>query len=355
MKGIISPKKFIPLIRLLKQIVICKFLKKRIPIIVSFHVTNRCNLRCNYCYANFEDRFNKPIPDYTTREIIQIIDDMYDLGTRWIVLLGGEPLLRKDIGYIIKYIKSKNIICEVVTNGLLIKKKIKQLEPVDFLCISLDGDELANDAVRGTGTYKTTIEGLAIACEHGLQTRLHATLTKKNNNSQSMEHLAKLAEMYNVTFGYSSPILHEYNKTDEVFFSTNDIIEFWKQLLSFKKSNSKIYYTLNSLQYIIDWPFYPSMVVENLATISKDTNFKPIPCFFGQRSCYIDCDGYVYLCIAKGVKSGLNLKEVGFKKAWNYLTRFKCGSCAYVQYVEFNNFINLNLSNVITSLLMLIR
>ena len=62
-------KFIIAILRFAKQIIMSKILKKRIPIIVSFHITNKCNLRCRYCYANFDGRFDSKIPDFTTSEV----------------------------------------------------------------------------------------------------------------------------------------------------------------------------------------------------------------------------------------------------------------------------------------------
>ena len=337
-----SVQYLVPLARLVKQILYCRITKKRSPIHVSFHITNKCNLRCNYCYANYEKRFDKPVQDFTTRDIISIIDDIYALGTRWVVLLGGEPLLRKDIGYIVKYIKSKNILCEIVTNGILIKKKIEAIKDADLLCVSIDGTEEANDAIRGNNTYKRAVEGLSIATRYGMNTRIHATLTKLNNNEENLEHLNYLARKFHTSFGYSSPILHDYNKIDELCVSKEDVVEFWKIVEEFKKKGANNYYSNDALDYVIQWPFDHAKIITDKKEFEMFPRFKVKPCFVAQRSCYIDSEGVVYPCLMNGIKNGLNLHEVGFKKAWDYLKDYKCGACAYLQYVEFSNVMNLD-------------
>ena len=80
-------------------------IKKRVPLIVNYQVTTLCNLRCIYCYADLHSP--KEERDLSTAEIFREIDELYGLGTRWIRLMGGEPLMRDDIGAIIDYIKKK--------------------------------------------------------------------------------------------------------------------------------------------------------------------------------------------------------------------------------------------------------
>ena len=93
-----------------------KILGKMEPISVVLVVNNRCNLNCNYCFGDYGNRRDT---DYTTEELVKIIDDLYDLGTRYMIVHGGETLLRKDIGYIVNYIKNKGIYVGFLTNGIL--------------------------------------------------------------------------------------------------------------------------------------------------------------------------------------------------------------------------------------------
>ena len=124
------------------------------PISVVLVVNNRCNLNCNYCFGDYGNRRDT---DYTTEELVKIIDDLYDLGTRYMIVHGGETLLRKDIGYIVNYIKNKGIYVGFITNGILLQKKIDEIRNVDSLCISLDGRMEGNDLNRGKGAFEALL------------------------------------------------------------------------------------------------------------------------------------------------------------------------------------------------------
>ena len=114
---------------LVANVAYAKILKKRRPIFLGLYITNTCNLRCSYCFHNVEDRYDdKSRPDPKTLEIFRQVDEMYDLGTRWIFLLGGEPIVHKDIGNIVKYITDKGILLHIFTNGIMVPKRFDQIK-----------------------------------------------------------------------------------------------------------------------------------------------------------------------------------------------------------------------------------
>ena len=102
---------------------------------VYFHVTQRCNFNCTYCY----NRDNlQSLNDLNFKEVCDIIDKLKAISVRAIVLTGGEPLLRKDIVDIAKYIHLKGIACVLLTNGSLLHDNYEILNYVDTVIISLD-------------------------------------------------------------------------------------------------------------------------------------------------------------------------------------------------------------------------
>src|SRR6187455_3368863 len=86
-------------------------------------VTDRCNLRCQYCM---------PEPDYVWlpredilhfEEIEQLVDLFLDLGVDKVRLTGGEPLLRRDVADLVSRLAARPRIRDLAmtTNGVLLE------------------------------------------------------------------------------------------------------------------------------------------------------------------------------------------------------------------------------------------
>ncbi|NMC08386.1 MAG: radical SAM protein, partial [Candidatus Lokiarchaeota archaeon] len=314
------------------QIVKAKLLMRRIPIVVSIHVTNKCNLRCKYCYANVDGRFDAPKEEFSTADLKRYITEMQRLGTRWIVLLGGEPLLRKDIKEIIRHVKRSGMLCELVTNGTLIETNIQEIEDVDLLCISIDGDMESNDAARGNGSFTRALKGLEVATKHVINTRIHAVFTRYNVNARDLRCLASLAARFKTTFGFSNPITPHGDGREQSNYivNANELKPFLQLVKRYKLKNMPVYNSIAALNFASSDP--PKNLSKRRQTMQRDLVFKHTTCHAGDRFCYVDSEGFVYPCIECGVKAGLNIKEVGFKKAFDYLPAVKCHGCNHIQY-----------------------
>jgi radical SAM protein with 4Fe4S-binding SPASM domain len=98
---------------------------ERIPVSGSFELTFRCNLRCAHCYCNLPANDQNAIEkELTTEEAFNILDQIAEAGCLWLLITGGEPLLREDFLKIYTYAKKKGFIITLFTNGTLITPKI---------------------------------------------------------------------------------------------------------------------------------------------------------------------------------------------------------------------------------------
>ncbi len=123
-----------------------------VPPIMIFSITNQCNLSCKGCYHQALRK--SPQSEMSDEKMQSVINEAKELGISFIVIAGGEPLIRLEILNIIK--NFPEIIFLVFTNGLLIDeelskklKRIKNLIPV----ISLEGYGIDTDDRRGKGVY----------------------------------------------------------------------------------------------------------------------------------------------------------------------------------------------------------
>ena len=76
-----------------------------------------CNIRCRGCY-NLYKTYVKPLDQIKSE--VDLALKKRNLET--ITILGGEPTLHPDLVEVIRYIKSKNVICEILTNGVVFLK-----------------------------------------------------------------------------------------------------------------------------------------------------------------------------------------------------------------------------------------
>lgn len=139
-------------------------LTKPDPFDVDIKVTERCDSRCITCdvwKSEFKSGLGKEL---TTREIEDIFHQLKGMGVQTVGFTGGEPLLREDIGELIK--KAKEIVgakVYVVTNGSLLEKRAKLLveSGADYVSVSIDGIGKTDEEVRGSpGHYDRAIRGI---------------------------------------------------------------------------------------------------------------------------------------------------------------------------------------------------
>ena len=294
--------------------------KKRIPFFVSLQVTKLCNLQCSHCFADLSAL--KEITDFTTEQWKEIIDELYTLGTRWVRIQGGEPLIRNDIGELINYIKDKGMVCEMVTNGLFVKKKISSLTRLDSLCISLDGDRKTNDRMRGEGVYDKVVESIKLAKSYGMKIRVHGVLTRHSVNS--LGHIANLCRNIGVQFNVAYFSLDDAKQTEDIVLNREEIKDYYRRYLALKKDGYPVSSSYSFINQILNWPQDKNATLDS-GDFKLLNRLKLIRCLAGHNACFIDSDGSLYTCPKRWGK-GINISG-GIRKAWDAAKDLDCISC----------------------------
>lgn len=301
------------------QIMKGRLIHKRIPILVTLCVTDRCNLKCVYCYKESNIKNKR---EFTTGELLGLIDDLAGIGTKYVSLNGGEVLLRDDIDIILDRIKEKNMLCHLSTNGLLIKNNIAVLKKVDSLAISIDGIGESNDLNRGIGTYVKIIEGIESLNKNGIKFHTHTVLTK--NNRKGVDEILSLAGKYKFN-AQISMLRMEDSPDKKIGLDDEEVRGVISNLLKYKKKGLPIFFSYYAYKNMLNWPFtYDKQMIYN----EMPKGYKMRPCYIKRFSCHIEADGLVYPCIVLVNKfKALNFLEAGIKKAWENLGDNHCRAC----------------------------
>ncbi len=156
---------------------------QHIPSFLIASITSQCNLHCAGCYSrcNHGTVDDQPTAQLTDADWLRIFSEADALGISFILLAGGEPLLRKDI---IKAAgKRQNILFPIFTNGTFIDEtylelfdKCRNLVPI----ISIEGGNANTDARRGRGIYELLIRNMDILSARGLVFGASVTVTTQN-------------------------------------------------------------------------------------------------------------------------------------------------------------------------------
>jgi len=155
-----------------------------------FHVRllENCNLRCVSCYAKDHDRSADWRMDFSLfKDVLQVIKQVKknEHNMSVIYLSGGEPLLHPDFFDFLEYCFSQFDRVSILTNGILVKKYIRELLPYrEKLCVqvSLDGDEAINNLIRGKGVYAKVVEALTILNKNQLKHWISYTVSQLNKD-----------------------------------------------------------------------------------------------------------------------------------------------------------------------------
>lgn len=315
------------------EVLKARLTRRNIPILAVLCVTDKCNLKCAYCYQK-PSRGQKV--EFTTEEILSLIDELSEMGTKFISINGGEALMRNDIETIIDKINHKNLLVQLTTNGQLVAKKIDVIKKVDSLCVSIDGDKNSNDLNRGQGSYDKIIEGLECLKANHIPFHTNTVITK--NNINAADEIMALALKYGFITQFSI-LRQEDAPRPELGLNDEEIRKIIQQILSYKEKGSLVFYSYNSYNKALNWPF---SYQQQMTFEKMPRGHKTSPCYIKKMACQIEADGLVYPCVTLvGKFKALNFREVGFKKAWENLRNCDCQACYVICHNELNSLFGL--------------
>ncbi|MGI5971303.1 MAG: radical SAM protein [Oscillospiraceae bacterium] len=126
------------------------------PLVATFYMTTRCNLRCNYCYEL--DRAT--VEDLSSERIVRVLEGLsaHDIHMEALFLFGGEPTLCADNCLFLltqlKQMKQNNNIRKVLfTNGMVIPDRLLTLITDNELDVFLSSDGFGEAAKERYGVY----------------------------------------------------------------------------------------------------------------------------------------------------------------------------------------------------------
>jgi MoaA/NifB/PqqE/SkfB family radical SAM enzyme len=275
------------------------------PIYIGWEILWRCNAKCEYC-----NRWRIKKKEPTTVEALKIIEDIGDLGCCILTFTGGEPLLRKDIGTLVKKAKALGMSVNINTNGSLLKLKAKELIDAgcDVITVSVEShNPKTHDSIRG---LKNLFNSLSDGIEEVKRLRKSSKPNIKvraNISAYNYKDLEKFIDHWSdkVDEVVLQPIHEEVRNAftipNKMKFSEKerkDFIKYFNELAKKHKWLSNEYYR-EFPTFFFDLP-------------KLHDRFK---CFAGYFFFQLDPELNVYPCAAYLHKVG-NLKDKNIKQLW---------------------------------------
>ena len=310
------------------------------PCLVDIAVTNRCNLKCDYCSAE-SGPFASKEGEMTVDELNQLFMELNSMNVHRVALTGGEPFARKDMLSIIENFNKYNFSKVLNTNGTLITDNIAhQLSKfnLDRICVTIDSySPEGHDCVRGRGSFKKAIKGIIHLQRYNLPVSTLFTLNKNNvndliktirlNDLLGIEHMSVMVVCPTGRASDAS-ILTDKENWYPVFLELSELMKSNEFNVNFKivpPNESDIFWThyfplahYGRLDLLSAWG-------QDLVGFSKPSK-REISCQAGVKACSISHQGNVYGCdLMNGIEELIagNVKIQKFREIWNDSEVFK--------------------------------
>lgn len=160
-------------------------------------ITDRCNLRCVYCMPEEGVACKSHDEILTYEEIERLCRIFARLGVTKIKLTGGEPLVRKDFSTLVNRLKKIEGIksISITTNGVLLKKQIKDLVKAGLNAVNISLDALSEQTtlkITRRSFWEDTMKGIEEALKYpSLSVKINCVPIKGMNDLE----LIKVAEL----------------------------------------------------------------------------------------------------------------------------------------------------------------
>jgi len=296
------------------------------PIEIQLLITKNCNLKCVYCSATELQNIDKE-PELTNTEWVNLLTRLKKINVFKITFSGGEPFMRDDFLNILAKAKDLNFpTISLNTNGTLITEEVaKELKKINTnkINVSLDGDEEANDNLRGVGSFQKSSLGIENLVKEGIIPEILYTPLRSNYKKlYDMTGLLQLLGVREINFNSLHPTGRSKDKYNEIIL--DPFVEINKFQLIIDETRKKY----NNIRIAEGNTFYKNLPIryynyKNKITLDKPKQVALKPCSAAHASCNITSSGWVIPCSEWFDFRGGNIRDQDILDIWRNSKEFQ--------------------------------
>ena len=282
--------------------------RKRYPLVLMLEPLFRCNLACAGC-----GKIDYPEAILNQRlSVKDCLDAVDECGAPMVAIPGGEPLIHKEIGEIVKGIVARRKFVSLCTNALLLEKKLHLFEPSPYLFFSVHLDGLKHHHDRSVcqeGVFDRAVAAIKAAKAKGFAVNVNATIFEgmpAKDISDFLDFCTNLGVGVSISSGYA----YERAPDQKSFLSRRRTKELFRNVFAMGKGKR--------------WNFMHSDLYLDFLAGNQEFHCTPwgMPTrnIFGwQKPCYLLGEGYA--------KSYKELMETTDWEAYGTGRYEKCANC----------------------------
>jgi MoaA/NifB/PqqE/SkfB family radical SAM enzyme len=263
------------------------------PGYLQFAITNICNAKCDFC-GFAVDRFNpKQRRSVSLEEARNVIDICVKNHLGYLLFVGGEPLVHKDLGSMTRYAAERGLHPMICTNGSLWTERNMRALAADGLSsviMSIDAHDVArHEKNRGLPHVCRKIQRAnAVFAELGVQTTASVTASRLIDDYEKLPDFLRALGFANCTFSYPLTALASsylsFSDSVLVSYRAEELIEIFEKIKRMKKQSG--YAVVNPL--------------ESLTEMQRHLRHEPerFGCLGGHKYFYLDWNLNLYRCHA---------------------------------------------------------
>ncbi|MCX6356345.1 MAG: radical SAM protein [Candidatus Aureabacteria bacterium] len=146
------------------------------PYYVDWAITHRCNLRCTHCRGLADSELG-------TGRALTLLDEIRELQPGWLIIEGGEPLMRQDLFSILRYAHELGLTVLLISNGMLLTPSA-----IDWLAgngvgvmLSIDSPDASTfERLRRGASFSIVLRSAAACARTGILNAVNFTLSREN-------------------------------------------------------------------------------------------------------------------------------------------------------------------------------
>ncbi|MCD7774120.1 MAG: radical SAM protein [Clostridiales bacterium] len=305
-----------------------KGIVRGIPVSGTFELTRKCNFNCKMCYIHCCDTSKDN--ELTADQWISIAEKARDMGMLFLLLTGGEPLIRPDFPEIYERLQKLGFVISINSDGSLIDGEIFELlkkYPPCRINISLyGGSRETYENLCGNGQFDIVAENIKKLKGVGITVKINSVFNKYNvSDADRIFDIARELDIAVRPASYMYPPVRAGGST-----GCNGARLTPKEAAACNIKCKKLMYSRESLENQVG----EMMKIDSSECDDDNVEGSGVRCRAGRSSFWVTFDGKMTPC-GMMPEPFVSLKDVPFDKAWEKIRQMtseirlpkECQSC----------------------------